>query len=87
MIGATLALPVRARKLPSMGRAVTLFTLATLFGGCDMAGTATPVTAGAQSAAHQAADPQGTENRVREQIGAAYQQAVDRRQAQEMDGR
>jgi len=87
MIGATLALPVRARKLRFMGRAVMLFTLATLFGGCDMAGTATTATAGARSAAQQAADAQGTENRVREQIGAAYQQAADRRQAQEMDGR
>jgi hypothetical protein len=71
MIDATLALPARARKLPSMGRAVTLFTLATLFGRCDMAGTATTATA----------------NRVREQIGAAYQRAADRRQAQEKDGR
>ena len=69
-----------------MGRAVMLFALATLFGGCDMAGNAATAATGAESAVQQAADAQRSESRVREQIGAAYQQAADR-QAQEPDGR
>jgi hypothetical protein len=87
MIGTTLALAVRARKLPSMGRAVLLLALAALFAGCDVAGNAATATAGAESAVQQASQTQRIEDRVRGQIGAAYQQAADQRQAQEMDGR
>jgi len=58
-----------------------------LMAGCDVAGTAATATTGAESAAQQAKDARETENRVREQIGAAYQQAAQQRESQDSDGR
>jgi hypothetical protein len=87
MIGIALASAVRTGKLPSMGRALTPLAMAMLLAGCDMAGTAATATTGAESAAQQAKDARETENRVRGQIGAAYQQAADERQSRETDGR
>jgi hypothetical protein len=87
MIDTALASAVRARKLPSMGRAATVFALTALLAGCDMAERDATAAAGAETAAREAAAARGTENRVREQIGSAYQRAAEQREAQEMDGR
>jgi len=87
MRGTALASAVRARKLTSMGRVVTVFALATILAGCDMAGSAATATVEADSSVRDAAGAHGTESRVRTQIDAAYQQAADQRQAAEADGR
>ena len=60
---------------------------AALLGGCDMAGGGAAATVEAQSAAQQAAAARSTEDRMRQQIGAAYQQANEQRQDQESNGR
>ena len=87
MIGTALASADRARKLLSMSRAVTVFALATLLAGCDMAGSSATATVGADSSVRGAAGARATESRVRAQVDAAYQQAADQRQAAETDGR
>jgi len=70
-----------------MGRVVTVFALAMILAGCDMAGSTATATVGADSSVQDAAGARGAESRVRAQIDAAYQQAADQRQATETDGR
>jgi hypothetical protein len=80
MIPAPLAPAGGARKLNDMGR-LCLIALAMLAGGCGAAAT------GTVSAAAPAPQGRQAQDRVRQQIGAAYQEAVDQRRAIEADGR
>ena len=69
-----------------MARTWAVLSLLTLLGGCDLAGSGAATTAGATSAAQQAGEAKGTEERVRRQIDAADQQAVEQRHAAEQGG-
>ena len=68
-----------------MGR-LGLIALVMLAGGCGVAGTGTATATGAAPAAADAAQARQTEERVRQQLGSAYQQATDQRRAAEADG-
>jgi hypothetical protein len=69
-----------------MGRAWALYVLLVILGGCGVAGSGAATTAGAQSATQQGSEARRTEDRVRQQIDAAYQQAAEQRRAAEADG-
>ena len=68
-----------------MERVWALLALPLLLGGCGAAETGTAAASGADSAAQQAAQARAREDRVRQQIDAAYQQADDQRRAAEKD--
>ena len=67
-------------------RVWALLALSMLLGGCGAAGTGAMAAAGAESAAQQAAQGRAAEDKVRQQIDAAYKQAEDQRRAAEKDG-
>jgi outer membrane lipoprotein-sorting protein len=68
-------------------RAWALVALSMLLAGCGAAGTGATAAAEAESAAQQAAQGRAAEDKVRQQIDAAYKQAEDQRRAAEADGR
>jgi hypothetical protein len=67
-------------------RVRALLALSMLLGGCGAAETGASAAAGAESAAQQAAQGRAAEDKVRQQIDAAYKQAEDQRRAAEKDG-
>ena len=81
----------RARTLARMGRILTSLVLAIVLnvslGGCDLAGTGAAAAGAAAAAAQQAEQGRKTEEHVKEQVDAAYEQAAQRRQAAESDTR
>jgi|GEM_PF-2388388 len=83
MIGAALAPAVGARKFKGMGRVWALLTLMLTLGGCGLAGTGAAGASGAAAEAQQAALAKQTEDRVKQQIDSAEQQASDQRRAAE----
>jgi hypothetical protein len=86
-IGAALAPAVEARKFEVMeARVLALLALSMVLGGCGVAETGATAAAGAESAAQQAAQGRAAEDKVRQQIDAAYKQAADQRRAAETDG-
>jgi hypothetical protein len=66
-----------------MRRVWALLTLVVTLTGCGVAGTGASAAAGAAAEAQQAAQAKQTEDQVRQQIGAAEQQASDQRHAAE----
>ena len=68
-----------------MGR-LWLIALLTLAHGCGVAATGTATATAAAPAGQDAPQARQTEERVRQQIGSAYQQAADQRRAAEADG-
>ena len=70
-----------------MARTFAVTTLLMLLAGCGLAETGSAGVAGAESAAQQAAQAKQTEDRVTQQIDAAYQQAAEQRRAAEPDAR
>jgi hypothetical protein len=68
-------------------RRLWLFALALLAGGCGVADTGTVTATAAAPAAQQAAQAPQAEERVRQQIGSAEQQAAEQRRAAEADSR
>ncbi|HWX69067.1 MAG TPA: hypothetical protein VNY25_05140 [Steroidobacteraceae bacterium] len=70
-----------------MGPVWALLALPMLLAGCGMAQTGTAAGSAAESAAQQAAQARVTQDKVRDQIDAAYRQAEEQRRAAEADGR
>jgi hypothetical protein len=66
-----------------MGRVWALLTLMLTLAGCGLAGTGAAGASGAAAEAQQAAQAKQTEDRVKQQIDAAQQQASDQRHAAE----
>ncbi|HKD54614.1 MAG TPA: hypothetical protein VKB72_10390 [Steroidobacteraceae bacterium] len=66
-----------------MGRVWALLTLMLTLGGCGLAGTGAAGASGAAAEAQQAALAKQTEDRVKQQIDSAEQQASDQRRAAE----
>ena len=64
----------------------TLLALPFLLAGCGVAGTGASAGAAAEAAAQQEAQGRAAEDKVRQQIDAAYKQAADQRRAAETDG-
>jgi hypothetical protein len=67
-------------------RVWALLALSLLLGACGAAETGATAAAGAESAAQQAAQGRAAEDKVHQQIDAAYKQAEDQRRAAEKDG-
>ena len=67
-------------------RVRALLALSILLGGCGAAETGATAAAGAESAAQQADGARAAQDRVRQQIDAAYRQAAEQRRAAESDG-
>ena len=63
-----------------------MLALPVLLAGCGVAGTGAAAASAAESAAQQASQAKQTEDRVRQQIDAAYSQAEEQRRAAEKDG-
>jgi hypothetical protein len=70
----------------SMKRFQTLLALPFLVAGCGVAGTGASAGAAAETAAQQEAQGRAMEQRVREQVDAAYSKAAEQRRAAEADG-
>jgi hypothetical protein len=70
-----------------MGPVWGLLALPLLLAGCGMADTGTAAGSAAESAAQQAAQSRAAQDKVREQIDAAYREAEEQRRAAETDGR
>jgi len=70
-----------------MTRAWLMLALLTLPGGCGVVETGATAAAGANSAAQQASQAKQTEDRVKQQLDPAYQQAADQRKAAEDAGK
>lgn len=66
-----------------MRRVWALLTLMLALSGCGVAGTGAASATAAAAEAQQAAQARQTEDRVKQQIGAAGQQAVDQQRAAE----
>ena len=66
---------------------MTGLSLATLLSGCGVAETGAAAAGAAASAAQEAKDARKTEDRVKEQIDAAYEQAAERNRTAEKDAR
>ena len=64
-----------------MRRLLALLAAASSLCGCGLAETTTAAGAGAASQAQQAAQAKQTEERVKQQIDASYQQAEEQRRA------
>ena len=62
-----------------------MLALPVLLVGCGVAETGAAASSAAESAAQQAAQGRQTEDRVRQQIDAAYGQAEEQRRAAEKD--
>jgi hypothetical protein len=69
-----------------MERLWALLALALPLAGCGVAETGTTAATAAESAAQQAAPAAAAQERVREQIDAAYGEAAAQRRAAEADG-
>jgi hypothetical protein len=87
MIAAPLAPTDRARKLAAMARAWALVALSLSLSGCGLAGTTTAAAGGAASEAQQAREAKHTEERLKQQVNAAFEQAADQRPDAEEAGR
>jgi hypothetical protein len=83
MIPAPLAPARWARKFKDMGRLWPLTALLAPLVGCGLANTGTAT--GAASATQQASQSRQTEDRVKQQIDAAYSQAAEQRRAADPD--
>ena len=70
-----------------MGRTWALIGLFLALSGCGVAGTGAAGAAGAASEAQQAAQARATEERVRQQIDNAAQQAAAQRAGAEEQGK
>jgi hypothetical protein len=68
-----------------MGRVWVLLGLLGPLTSCGLAGTGTATATGAASAAQQASQARQTEERVKQQIDAAYSQAAEQRRAADQD--
>jgi hypothetical protein len=66
-----------------MGRVVALLTLCAVLSGCGVAETGIAGGAAGASQAQQAAEARKTEDRVKQQVDAAVQQADEQRRAAE----
>jgi hypothetical protein len=69
-----------------MGRVWALLASMLSLSGCGLAETGTAAATGASAQAQQAAQAKTTEERVKQQVDAAYQQAADQRAAAESQG-
>ena len=87
MIAAPLAPTVRARKLAAMARMWALVGLSLSLSGCGLAETTTAAAGGAASEAQQAREAKHTEERVKQQANAAFEQAAQQRRDAEEAGR
>ncbi len=70
-----------------MGRGLALLAAASSLSGCGLAETGTAAGAAAASQAQQAAQAKQSEERVKQQIDASYQQAAEQRRAAEAENR
>lgn len=66
-----------------MLRVLMLTAIAAVLGGCGLAGTAASGAAEGAAQAQEAAQAKQTQDRVRQQLDAASQQAVERERAAE----